>query len=978
MFRPHDGYIAQNVDHSLDAPLSATGGHVTTHDSSDTADLRNRAEELARESPLSHSLSPEETGHMLHDLNVHQIELELQNEELRRTQAELEAERARYFDFYDLAPVGYCTLSEKGLILELNLTAANLLGAARGALVTQPIFGFILKEYQDVFYLFRRRLFEISEPQTCDLRLLKTDGTTFWAHLEATAALSGDGARTCRVVLNDITERKEAEETLRRSEEKHRLLFETMAQGVVYQAADGGITSANPAAERILGLSLDQMLGRTSSDPNWVATHEDGSDFPGDQHPAMVALRTGEPVCGVIMGVRNSVDGEPRWITIDATPRLIPGETAPNGVYTTFTDITERRRAEANYQTLFREMLDGFAVHEIVCDEWGDPVDYRFLAVNPAFESIIGLKAEDVVGRTVLAAFPGTERHWIETYGRVALTGEPAFFENYHAGLNMHFQVTAFRPAANQFACIFTDITERKRAEYALRESEEKHRLLFESASDAIFIHDEKERMLAVNPPTAERLGYTHAELMSMTVGQVDTPEEAQHAPKRIARLMAEGHLTFETVHQRKDGSLVPTEVSGRQITWDGQSAILSICRDISDRKQAEQERLVLERQLQQSQKLESLGVLAGGIAHDFNNILTSVLGNADLALIELSPSAPARENLLEITAGCRRAAALCRQMLAYSGRGHFVIKPIDLGAFITDMLGLLGSVISKKALLTLQLEENLPLLEGDPSQLSQVIMNLVLNASEALGETEGTITISTGSRECSGELPKDTYQKENLAPGRYLTLEVSDTGCGMDAETQERMFEPFFTTKFTGRGLGLAAVQGIVRGHRGALRLFSEPGRGTTFTILFPATAGDPALPVRKTGAATAGWRGEGTVLLVDDEESVRALGARMLSSLGFTVLAAADGRQALEVYAEHRDEITLVLLDLTMPHLDGEETFRELRRLDPGVRVLMSSGYAESDITARFAGQGPLGFVQKPYTRAELRERLRAALGD
>jgi PAS domain S-box-containing protein len=220
MFRPHDGYIAQNVDHSLDAPLSATGGHVTTHDSSDTADLRNRAEELARESPLSHSLSPEETGHMLHDLNVHQIELELQNEELRRTQAELEAERARYFDFYDLAPVGYCTLSEKGLILELNLTAANLLGAARGALVTQPIFGFILKEYQDVFYLFRRRLFEISEPQTCDLRLLKTDGTTFWAHLEATAALSGDGARTCRVVLNDITERKEAEETLRRSEEK--------------------------------------------------------------------------------------------------------------------------------------------------------------------------------------------------------------------------------------------------------------------------------------------------------------------------------------------------------------------------------------------------------------------------------------------------------------------------------------------------------------------------------------------------------------------------------------------------------------------------------------------------------------------------------------------------------------------------------------------------------------------------------------
>jgi CheY-like chemotaxis protein len=352
------------------------------------------------------------------------------------------------------------------------------------------------------------------------------------------------------------------------------------------------------------------------------------------------------------------------------------------------------------------------------------------------------------------------------------------------------------------------------------------------------------------------------------------------------------------------------------------------------------------------------------------------VLGNAEMALIDLSPSAPARENLLEITASSRRAADLCRQMLAYSGRGQFVIEAIDLGAFIEDLLGLLKSTISKKAVLSLNLEKNLPLLEGDPSQLSQVIVNLVSNASEALGEREGTIAISAGALECSREYLRATYLKPDLTPGLYLTLEVSDTGHGMDAATQERIFEPFFTTKFTGRGLGLAAVLGIVRGHKGALDIHSEPGEGTTFKILLPASEADTSLLARKNGATKNDWQGEGTILLVDDEEAIRTLGRRMLASLGFTVLTAADGREALAVYAAHRHEIKLVLLDLTMPRMDGEEAFRELRLMDPEARVVMSSGYTESDIAPRFANQGLMGFVQKPYTLAQLEEHLRAAL--
>ncbi|MBF0531020.1 MAG: PAS domain S-box protein, partial [Deltaproteobacteria bacterium] len=259
--------------------------------------------------------------------------------------------------------------------------------------------------------------------------------------------------------------RRRAEKALQESEEKHRRLFETMAQGVVYQAADSKIISANPAAERILGLTLDQMLGKTSTDPGWKTIREDGSELPGEDHPAIVALRTGKPVDRMVLGVFNPRKQRHSWISVTAIPLFPPGETRPFQVYTTFDDITEERKARKEYETLFREMLEGFALHEIVCDTQGVPVDYRFLAINPAFSRMTGLKAQDVVGKTVLEVLPGTEHHWIETYGHVALTGEPAFFENYAAGLDKYFEVTAFRPTPGQFACIFSDITKRKRDE---------------------------------------------------------------------------------------------------------------------------------------------------------------------------------------------------------------------------------------------------------------------------------------------------------------------------------------------------------------------------------------------------------------------------------------------------------------------------------------------------------------------------------
>jgi len=427
--------------------------------------------------------------------------------------------------------------------------------------------------------------------------------------------------------------------------------------------------------------------------------------------------------------------------------------------------------------------------------------------------------------------------------------------------------------------------------------------------------------------------------------------------------------------HAHMEGALLGN-VLGRQQANDIPLLLLAVT-DITERKWAEEKRFQMERQMQQTQKLESLGVLAGGIAHDFNNLLTIILGNASLALDELPPTSPACDSLRAIEKTSLRAAELCRQMLAYSGKGRFVIENIRLGMLIGEMVSLLKASISKKSILNLNLKEPLPALRGDPSQIRQVVMNLVINASEALGEHAGAIAISTGLMECSREYLAEACFDGSPTEGLYVWLEVSDTGCGMDPETQHRIFEPFFTTKFTGRGLGLSAVLGIVRGHQGALKVYSEPGKGTTFKVLFPAVPQERPTVARHEEAKPVDWKGAGTILLVDDEESVRTLGSRMLERSGFEVLTAADGREALEIYRVRRAEIALVLLDLTMPEMDGEETFRELRRIDPNVRVVMSSGYTESEITPRFAGKRLTGFLQKPYSMTALMDCLRVPLG-
>ncbi|MCP4662900.1 MAG: response regulator, partial [bacterium] len=398
--------------------------------------------------------------------------------------------------------------------------------------------------------------------------------------------------------------------------------------------------------------------------------------------------------------------------------------------------------------------------------------------------------------------------------------------------------------------------------------------------------------------------------------------------------------------------------------------------KEVAKHQREEERRRKLEAQLLEAQKVESLGILAGGIAHQFNNLLVGILGNVDLALMKLSPSSQARVFIEQIEKAGLRAADLAAQMLAFSGKGRLVSEPVDLSYEVKEMADLLAASTSKKVRLAYALASDLPAIDADVTQIRQLVMNLVINASEAIGDAEGTITVTTGTMVCDREYLSATHLNEDLLAGACNYIEIADSGCGMDKDTRAKLFEPFFSTKFTGRGLGLAVVLGIARSHQGAVKVESEPYRGSKIRVLFPCSSQPPAPAAADASTSKPEWRGSGTVLLVDDEEPVRLTAQAMLETLGFEVLTAADGCECVETYRRHRDEIRLVMLDNSMPRMGGVEAFRELRRLHSDARVVLCSGYSEREVTEGLAGDHLDGFLHKPYQLDTLREKIRGVL--
>lgn len=501
---------------------------------------------------------------------------------------------------------------------------------------------------------------------------------------------------------------------------------------------------------------------------------------------------------------------------------------------------------------------------------------------------------------------------------------------------------------------------------------------IVESSDDAIISTSLSGTVTSWNRGAENLFGYTEEEMLDrplMTLLPADHAAEERDILETVASGKTYKHL--DTFKISKDGKRIDLSVIISPVTDsnDNNIGISLIARDITNLKRAEQERLLLERQIMQTQKLESLGVLAGGIAHDFNNILMAIIGNVDLALLRLNKESSGVENMRRVREAATRAADLAQQMLAYSGKGKFMIENIDMNLLIEEMLHLLEVSISKKVVLRLNLDSPLPAIAADATQMRQIIMNLVINASEAIGEKSGIISIRTGQMDCTHQYLKQDWLDDNISEGLYVYLEIADTGCGMSSETAAKIFDPFFSTKFTGRGLGMAAVLGIIRGHNGSIKVYSELGKGTSFKILLPAS-NMPAESSDSKPHSLKNWQGSGTVLIVDDEEAVLKVSGEMLRELGFEVITALDGREGIDLYTANMDKIVCVILDLTMPGLDGEQAFRKLRQIKPDIKVLMSSGYNEQEVTERFIGKGLSGFIQKPYKLSTLSETLRSTL--
>ena len=463
--------------------------------------------------------------------------------------------------------------------------------------------------------------------------------------------------------------------------------------------------------------------------------------------------------------------------------------------------------------------------------------------------------------------------------------------------------------------------------------------------------------------PAAERIfGYPRAEMLGRDP-RILVPEEGQADLGSRRKALIEGRgegirLTLQILCRTGERRLCDWTITALR-DEDGRFAGATfLADDITDRLRAEDA-------LRQAQKLESLGVLAGGIAHDFNNLLTAILGNAEMAL-KRAPEDPAlRESLQRIEATTQRGADLARQLLAYAGKGHFAVKPQDLNRIIHEMGELLTVSISKKVALCYDLQHGLPPVEADSAQFQQVVMNLVINASEAIGDQPGTITLRTRAVEYGSAELSSGFPGQVLEPGRFVRMEVEDDGCGMDAETIGRIFDPFFSTKFTGRGLGLSAMLGIVRGHRAGIHVDSVPGAGTTFILLFPASESVVSLEAPRPSALPPAV---GTVLVADDESILRDLAREALESAGLQVIEARDGQEAVDLFRARKGEVDLVLLDMTMPRMGGAEAFRLIRQADPAARVLLTSGYTQQESLDSLADLPPDGFLQKPFRIRDL----------
>jgi PAS domain S-box-containing protein len=651
------------------------------------------------------------------------------------------------------------------------------------------------------------------------------------------------------------------------------------------------------------------------------------------------------------------------------------------------------RRSEERYR-IISELSSDYAYSYRVDRDGNVQLDW----ITQAFTRITGYAADELEAGVLLPLVHPEDRRLIERGRRELLAGKPysAEIRIITKDRQVRWLSDVARPVWDQnecrVVCIFgagEDITERKRAEeeraQLIREqagraeaeaSERRYRSLAEAIPQIVWTARADGHIDYHNRRWFEYTGLTEAESTGWEAWRaVLHPDDVEAWRGRWSNSVATGDV-FELecrFRKQSDGEYrwylcrgVPLrDPDGSISKWFG------TCTDIDDQRRSSEA-------MREAQKLESIGLLAGGVAHDFNNLLTGILGNTSLVLDELPESSRLRPLLENVMLASERAADLTRQLLAYSGKGRFFIQPCDVSKLVREISSLIQSSIPKKVQLQMELHDELPTVDLDSAQIQQLLMNLVINGAEAIGEGKaGVVRVRTLLRDVDQDyITRNHFAFEPAPPGRYVAIQVLDNGCGMDHSVRAHIFDPFFTTKFTGRGLGLAAALGIVRGHKGSIRIESEPGKGTLFEVLLPAGAEQTI--EAKPPEVHRELRGAGSVLVVDDEDLVRKLATATLTHFGYRVLQATNGREAVQLFREQASEISLVLLDMMMPVMGGEEALEEIRKIRPGVPVIGSSGYSESTAKERFGGHGLAAFLQKPYSARVLADRVKQVMDE
>lgn len=981
---------------------------------------RKIAEEKASldEEAALKTLTIDDARLMFHELRVYQIELEMQNEELRRTQHELEVSRSRYFDLYNLAPVGYLTLSEQGLVLEVNLAAAGMLGVDRNNILKKPITQFIYPEDQDLYYLHRKKLFEVNEVQAWEMRLVSGDGSPFWARLQAAPAENNE----YWITLVDITKRKLVEDSLKASEEKFKTVVMAANDGIILQEQSGTITVWNHTAERVFGISADEACGLTSTDHNWRTFREDGTPLPGDEHPSMLTLASGEPCLNTIIKVERG-GGDYSWINVNTSPIFTGDRVRPNSVVISFSDITERKQGERILEARLR-ISDYAFTHSLdelltmVLDEAEAISDSRIGFFHFVDDDQMSLSLQAWSSNTLSSpcSAAGVRMHCpldsAGVWADAVRERKPVIHNNYeslanrkgfppgHVSVQRELVVPILRNnlvvavlgvgnknsdyslqeagIVQHLSNLAWDIINDKRAKEALRVSREQFKAYIDNSFDVIFELDREGQFLFVSRAWERHFGYSFKNLLGKKFDFVVHPDDVQPCNEYIAQISRAGHGKTSPAYRvkRADGSWrwFVANIS-RYLDANQEWQLIGIAHDVTERMNSERELQQAKEDAEAANRAKS--VFLSTMSHEIRTPLSAMLGNVEL--LEGTPlTLPQQECLRDCKFAAQILLNVINDVLDYSKieAGKLVLSNeiFSVAILARQLAGMYSAVAGQKGLdLTVTLADDLPeYINGDQQRLRQIITNLLSNAIKFT--RHGTVSL---------EIAREQVRSGASAKECMLRIVVRDTGIGISPDKQGHVFESFtqienFTTrKVAGTGLGLSICRRLLMLMGGTITVSSMPDKGSTFTVVLPVTLGQPQAQAAAKVSPRQVQVPSRKILLADDDDRGRAVAQKLLQRRGYEVTAVGNGAELLDELQKGAFEI--VLTDISMPDMEGTEVARIIRSgeragINPHIPIVAMTAHAFSEDRDRFIAAGINGYIAKPVNLGELFRQIEA----